>query len=162
MNDNTEKITIISTTAGRIMVTLPDIRFNREWPRAGSKVVVDKDVLEEMMFDQGTKYLFDTGMLYIEDMKVKQELGLEPEDAEEPVNIIVLKADQKKRALTHMPGFEFKELLSTLSSEQKHDLVNYAIDNDIIPDMEKVNLLQEATHVDLLNAINLKRKQEVK
>lgn len=160
MND--KKIAIISTVSGRITVSLPDIRFNREWARANAKVMVDKDTLEEMMFDQGVRYMFDTGMLYIEDLEIKKEIGLEPEDATAPVNIIILTDEQKKRALTHMPDFEFSKLLETMSTEQKQELVSYAVDNNIIPSIAKIDKLKETVNVDLLSAISLKRSQEVK
>ena len=52
--------------------------------------------------------MIDSGMLYIEDMAVKKELGLEPEDAKEPVNIIVL-SDKEMRHYITMPLAQFKE-----------------------------------------------------
>ena len=87
--DKSNKVKVTSMTTGRLGVIIPEYNFNRTWPNKGSSMLVDKDVLEQLMFNEGVRYMFDNGMLYIEDMETKKELGLEPEDATEPVNIIV-------------------------------------------------------------------------
>jgi hypothetical protein len=50
-------------------------------------------------------------------MEVKKEYGLEPENAEEPVNIIILNEAQMKRYLTVMPFRDFKEGLDKVSND---------------------------------------------
>jgi hypothetical protein len=98
-----DKIVIISNTNSRVGINLPEIRFSRKWPAKGSKVTVDKETFEQMMYDAGTRYMFESGMLYIEDLEAKKLVGLEPEDAKEPVNIIILDDKQKHRYMTVMP-----------------------------------------------------------
>ena len=103
--------------------------------------------------------MFRTGMLYIEDMEVKKELGLEPEDATEPENIIVLSDAEMKRYLTVLPLHEFKEKLANLSIEQKKNMVDYAVENEII-NLEKCELLKEATGLNIVRMIELNRQNK--
>ena len=113
-----EMVTVVSTVNGLVGIYLPDLRFKKEWARKGQKQKIDKDLLQDIMYDPGSEYMFRTGMLYIEDMDIKKEIGLEPEDATEPVNIIVLDEKQLNRYLTVMPLHEFKENVKKLSIEQ--------------------------------------------
>lgn len=154
-----EKICVVSTVNGNIGMTVPQLNFRKEWARKGAKVMIKKEILEEALYDPGVEYMFNNGMLYIEDLEAKKALGLEPEDAKEPENIIVLNDKQMKRYLTVAPTRELKEILGKLSQEQRKNLVDYAIENNVT-DIDKCNLLEEATGINVLNAIILKRKQE--
>lgn len=136
------KVTIVSNVNGPVGVYLPQIQFRREWAKRGQKYTVDKTVLENMMYDNGARYMLETGMLYIEDMEVKKEVGLEPEDATEPTHIIVLNEKQKEEALTIMPTWKFKELIGKLSGEEINNLVDYAISKEIVPGLDKCDIIK--------------------
>ena len=154
-----EKIRVISKHQGPISVNIPDLRFKREWPNKGASVLIEKEALEEMMYDSGFKYMIDTGMLYIEDLEVKKELGLEPEDATEPVNIIVLNDNDMKRMMTAMPQFEFDAKLKTLNYEQMLALADFAIKNEL-GDFGKCDAIKKACGKDILTAIKLNREDK--
>ena len=154
-----EKICVVSTVNGNIGINLPHLNYRKDWPCKGAKVMIKKEILEEALYDPGVEYMLNNGMLYIEDLEAKKALGLEPEDADEPENIIVLTEKQMKRYLTVAPARELKEVLSKLSPEQRKNFVDFAIDNNITA-VDRCEMLQEATGVDVLNAIILKRKQE--
>ena len=154
-----EKIRVISKHQGPISVNIPDLRFKREWPNKGASVLIEKETLEEMMYDSGFKYMIDTGMLYIEDLEVKKELGLEPEDATEPVNIIVLNDNDMKRMMTAMPQFEFDAKLKTLNYEQMLALADFAIKNEL-GDFGKCDAIEKACGKDILTAIKLNREDK--
>ena len=154
-----EKIKVVSKHQGPIGVTIPDLHFRREWPNKGASVSIEKETLEEMMYDNGFKYMIDTGMLYIEDMDVKKELGLEPEDATEPVNIIVLSDNDMKRMMTAMPQFEFDAKLKTLNYEQMQALADFAIKNEL-GDFGKCDAIKKACGKDILTAIRLNREDK--
>ena len=151
-----EKIRVISKHQGPVSVNISDLRFKREWPNKGASVLIEKETLEEMMYDSGFKYMIDTGMLYIEDLEVKKELGLEPEDATEPVNIIVLSDNDMKRMMTAMPQFEFDAKLKTLNYEQMLALADFAIKNEL-GDFGKCDAIKKACGKDILTAIRLNR-----
>ena len=154
-----EKIRVISKHQGPVSVNIPDLRFKREWPNNGASVLIEKETLEEMMYDSGFKYMIDTGMLYIEDLEVKKELGLEPEDATEPVNIIVLSDNDMKRMMTAMPQFEFDAKLKTLNYEQMLALADFAIKNEL-GDFGKCDAIKKACGKDILTAIKLNREDK--
>lgn len=154
-----EKIRVISKHQGPISVNIPDLRFKREWPNKGSSIPIERETLEEMMYDSGFKYMIDTGMLYIEDLEVKKELGLEPEDATEPVNIIVLNDNDMKRMMTAMPQFEFDAKLKTLNYEQMLALADFAIKNEL-GDFGKCDAIKKACGKDILTAIKLNREDK--
>ena len=154
-----EKIRVISKHQGPVSVNISDLRFKREWPNKGASVLIEKETLEEMMYDSGFKYMIDTGMLYIEDLEVKKELGLEPEDATEPVNIIVLNDNDMKRMMTAMPQFEFDAKLKTLNYEQMLALADFAIRNEL-GDFGKCDAIRKACGKDILTAIKLNREDK--
>lgn len=154
-----EKIRVISKHQGPVSVNISDLRFKREWPNKGASVLIEKETLEEMMYDSGFKYMIDTGMLYIEDLEVKKELGLEPEDATEPVNIIVLSDNDMKRMMTAMPQFEFDAKLKTLNYEQMLTLADFAIKNEL-GDFGKCDAIKKACGKDILTAIRLNREDK--
>ena len=154
-----EKIRVVSKHQGPISVNIPDLRFKREWPNKGAGIPIEREPLEEMMYDSGFKYMIDTGMLYIEDLEVKKELGLEPEDATEPVNIIVLSDNDMKRMMTAMPQFEFDAKLKTLNYEQMLALADFAIKNEL-GDFGKCDAIKKACGKDILTAIKLNREDK--
>ena len=158
MNDK-EKVTIVSTVNGTVGIYLPDLRFRKEWTRKGMKVQVDKELLEDILYDSGSEYMFKTGMLYIEDMDVKKELGLEPEDATQPVNIIVLNDKDKERYLKNLPLHEFKEKVKELSVEQRRDLVDYAVEHEVIS-FDKNEVLEELVGLNPMKMIQLNRQNK--
>lgn len=154
-----EMVTVISTVNGVVGIYLPDLRFKKEWTRKGQKQKIDKELLQDIMYDPGSEYMFRTGMLYIEDMDIKKEIGLEPEEATEPVNIIVLDEKQLNRYLTVMPLHEFKENVKKLSIEQAKNLVDYAVQKETIS-FDKAEFLEKITGLNAMSMIQLNRKNK--
>lgn len=148
------KVNIVNTIRGDILVEVREIPFRHEWIAQGASYAVDRDVLEQLMYDRGFKYMIDTGMLYIEDMKEKQDLGLEPEDATEPVNIIVLNDKERRRYMVNLSLKEFKEKVKKLSYEQIVQLADYAVANRLA-DFDKAEFLKELCGRDIIQAIRL-------
>jgi hypothetical protein len=115
MND---KVIVTSMVGGNIGITLPHIRFNKTWPRKGTKLTIEKDILREAIYEPGVEYLFRQGILYIDDLSFKIELGLEPEGAEAPTHVAV---DEKymTRVLKVMPIGEMKKAVSEMNEIQR-------------------------------------------
>ena len=154
-----EMVTVISTVNGVVGIYLPDLRFKKEWTRKGQRQKIDKELLQDIMYDPGSEYMFRTGMLYIEDMNIKKEIGLEPEEATEPVNIIILDEQQLHRYLTVMPLHEFKENVKKLSIEQAKNLVDYAVQKETIT-FDKAEFLEKITGLNAMSMIQLNRKNK--
>lgn len=150
----TQKVKITSAVKHKVTVSAPELRFSRTWPGYGSSVTVEKEVLEDLMYDPGFKNMILLGILSIEDLQVKKDLGLEPEDATEPVNIITLNDSQRNYYWKELSVVGFKDKIRKLSRTQLEELAEYAIDHRII-DVDKCKLIQEACGRDVITAIRL-------
>jgi len=155
-----KKVKVVSLVSHRVILTVPDLRLRRVWEKKGATALIPFEQLEEAMYSPGVEALFRNGTLGIDDMEVKIALGLEPEDAKTPVNIIILNDDQRKRYLTVMPLHEFKEKLAELPREQITELAAYAIENKIM-DYDKSEEIKKYVDVDIMTAIKLNRDAEV-
>lgn len=151
------KVQIISTVNAQVVLDAPELRLTRTWMQKGAKQSIKYSELEEAIYNPGVEALFQEGTLYIEDMDVKIALGLEPEDAKAPENIVVLTQAQQKRFLTVAPIHELKDILKKISIEQARELAHYAIDIEIT-DITRADLLKEVTGINVLKAITLKRE----
>lgn len=149
-----KKVKVINMTNGTLSVFVPALNFQREWISKDNAVNIDEAVVQELMYDPGFRYMIEQGMLYIEDMEVKKEIGIEPEDATEPVNVIVLTDKERRRYLVNLSQKEFEEKVSKLSREQVRLLADYAIDNRIA-DFDKSKFLQKICGKDIIQAIRL-------
>ena len=89
-------------------------------------------------------------------MEIKKKLGLEPEDAEEPINIIALSDKERKEWLVDFSVAEFRSKIKDLPYEQVVELANYAVDNEIT-NFEKSEILKRAVGIDVLSRVKLNR-----
>ena len=149
-----KKVSVVCTVNHSVSVNVRAIPFARVWLGKGSVQKIEKDMLEQIMYDPGVRYMFDNGILYIEEMDTKKELGLEPEDAKEPTNIIVLTDKQKRDCLIKLPYNKFTEMVDKLSMEQLSELAQYAIDNKMM-DYERDKYIMDKCGRDIINAIRL-------
>ena len=155
MND---KVIVTSMVGGNIGITLPHIRFNKAWPRKGTKLAIEKDILREAIYEPGVEYLFKQGILYIDDLSFKIELGLEPEGTEVPTHVAV---DEKymTRVLKVMPIGEMKKAISEMNEIQRQEFVDFASSqNDI--SLERIKVVDQVTGANILKIIELKRLKE--
>lgn len=157
---NEDMVMVKSMTKGIVGFNLPDLKLRKEWPKKGARLPISKDILREAIYTPGVEYMFKNGILFIEDMEFKKELGLEPEDATEPENVIELDDKKMARYITFMPVSDLKKEIEKLSLNQRKDLVDYAIEHNTELKMDRVTLINEMCHTDLLKAIELKRKAE--
>ena len=156
-----KKVKVVNLISSRVNINVPDIRLNRVWEKKGAVKVIPFEQLEEALYNPGVEALFREGILGIDDLEVKKKLGLEPEDATEPVNIIVLDDDQRKRYLTVMPTVEFKSKLQELPLEQVRELAQYAIENEIA-NFDKAEIIKKMIGTDIIGSIQLNKADKEK
>lgn len=159
-----QKVRIKSLVNGIIGITSEDLRIKRTWNTKGSVKTVDLDDLRELIYEPGIEYMFREGILGIEDKDVRIELGLESETStEDTPNMIIPDEKLMNRMLKVMPFAEFKETLKSIPREQIFEIVQYAIDNEIV-DMKKCEVLKQITDIDIVSAIQLNKadKETVK
>ena len=150
-----EKVIVTSMVSGNVGLTLPHLRFVKTWPKKDTKLPIDKEILREAIYDAGVEYMFKNGILYIEDMDFKIELGLEEEGAKMPTAIVPLDEKYLERVLKRMPVAEMRKVIKEMNSNQVRELIDYACgQNDI--QIDRVNAIKEITGTDLFKVIELK------
>lgn len=158
MSEN-RKVEVVSLVDYRVGLVVRDLALKRSFERKGQKYLLDFDTVQQALYYPGVEYLFKQGVLGIVDMQTKIDLGLEPDGATEPENIIILNDNQRKRALTLMPMSEFKVLLEKLGYEQVRELAQYAIDNQLA-DFDRCDLIKKRVGIDVITSIKLSREDK--
>ena len=155
MND---KVIVTSMVSGNVGLTLPHLRVNKTWPKKGTKLPVEKEILREAIYEPGVEYMFKNGILYIEDMDFKIELGLEAEGAKAPTAIVPVDEKYLERLLKRMPVAEMKQAIKGINDNQKREMIEYASEqNDI--QLDRLSAIKELTGTDLFKVIELKRQK---
>jgi MFS superfamily sulfate permease-like transporter len=83
-------------------------------------------------------------MLYIDNMKDKIDLGIEPVGATKPVNVIAVDEKSVAEIWDTMGIDEFKKTVSRLTRTQIDNIVSYAVETKNI-NLDKVNFIKEIT-----------------
>ena len=154
MND---KVMVTSMVGGTISASSLE---HRVWNKKGQNLPVSKDVLREAIYEPGVEYMFKNGILYIDDMEFKIELGLEAPGTEAPTEVLPIDDKYLNRVLKLMPVSEMKSTIDKMSIVQKQELVDYASkQNDI--QLDRLAIVSEKCGVDVLKTIELNRQKEV-
>lgn len=154
-----ERVMVTSMVSGRIGLVLPRLHINKVWPKKNTKLPVEKDVLREAIYEPGVEYMFKQGLLYIDDMDFKIELGLEEEGTKAPTNVIPMDEKYMSRVLKLMPIAEMKKAISAMNDNQKRELIDFASEqNDI--SFDRMDVIKKLTGIDVVEVIKLKRSKE--
>ena len=151
-----DKVMVTSMVNGTISV----LSLNRRvWSKKGQKLPISKDTLREAIYNPGVEYMFKNGILYIDDMEFKIELGLEPEGAKAPTQIIPMDDKYLNRVLKLMPISEMKKVIDSMTSVQKQELVDHATHQSDVA-LDRIRVVSEKCGVDVLKSIELNRQKE--
>ena len=153
------KVNVTSTVIGEVSVFQPSIPFRMSWPAKGSTRAIEEEIIEQLLYTPGFKRMIDAGVLYIEDMEEKKKLGIEPEDATEPVNVIVLKDIDKNKYMKAYTVAQFKDAIKKLSHDQLIDLADFAIENKI-KKKKKSDILEKACGKNIIRGIQLAKQNK--
>ena len=154
-----EKVIVKNMTNSPVYIMSETTSFRREVAPKGGQAPIDRELFEQLMYEPGIKYMIDSGILYIEDLEQKKELGIEPEDATEPVNIIVLTDKQRRQYMVNYSLDKFKDKVDQLSYEQIEELADYAIANRLM-DFDKCEYIREKCGRDIITAIRLSNQNK--
>lgn len=156
-----DKIKVISAYNGRCGIDSNELRISRRWDKCGAVQTFTKDQIEELMFVPAFRNMVNEGLLYIDNMEVKKELGIEPEDAETPT-LRLMDEKEMNRLWKTMPFAQFKLEAKSLTKQQLDNLAEYAIQHGDDGSIEKANYLSSITEYKILKGIELERaNQEV-
>lgn len=154
-----KQVTLTNTIRSRVGINIPELLLKRTWEKKGVKRTIDLNTLREAFYYPSVEYLLKEGILYIDDMDVKIELGLEEPDTTTPTAIVILSENDMQRYMTAMPIFEFKQKVKELGKEQIQALIDYAIENKYTS-FDKCEFLKELTKTDILSAVQLNKANE--
>lgn len=152
-------VEVINTDNAIIGIAKPQYGANYKWVRYGQKIRIPFEKLEQMLYEPGVESLIRSGSLYIPNMQDKIDLGLEPADATEPQNIIVLTPEQMKTLWTVKPLEVFKSEISKLSQSQLDNVIDYAIANKITVS-DKCQYIRDLTKRDIFKAVSRELENE--
>ena len=158
MND---KVLVVNMVNHSVSISLPQNGYlvRKSWPQRGAKVLIEKEALREAIYNPGTERIFKKGILYIEDMDFKIELGLEEPETKAPTKIIPMDEKYLERIMKRMPIAEMKQTIKKMSRDQLQELIIYASSqNDI--QLDRISAIKELTGTDLFEVIKLKRQRE--
>ena len=160
MESVTRMVKVISTVDRQVIINRPELNIRRMWTAKNQAQWIPFDIVYNLYFTVGFQNLINDGILYIPDMKDKKDLGIEPEDAEYPVNVIVLDDAQMKKLFSReVNKQDFVQTLAHLPMSQANALVDYAVKNECV-DSEKIAYLKELTGRDVVQIIAKKRQSE--
>lgn len=155
-----ERMVIVkSAVNATVSIVNPQYGINRRWSQPGQPMAIPFSQLEQCLWENGIRRMFDSGILYIESMKDKIDLGLEPSDAEKPTNIIIFDQKEMEQMLRSDDMETFKKKVLSAPRLQVDNLIEYAVHNEIV-DMNKINFIKDLTGKDILSGIKRKRDVE--
>ena len=92
-----KQVTLTNTIKSRVGINVPELLLKRTWEKKGVKRTIDMNTLREAFYYPSVEYLLREGILYIDDMDVKIELGLEEPDTAAPTAIVILSENDMSR-----------------------------------------------------------------
>lgn len=153
-----EKVMVTSMVSSQVSLISPELRLRKTWPKKGAKLPIDKAILREAIYEPGIEYMFKNGILYIEDMDFKIELGLEPEGAKAPTEVIPVDDKYMNRVLKLMPIAEMKSAIKSMNEDQIQELITYASNMKDIQ-FDRIDAVKQVTGIDLFKVIEINRQK---
>lgn len=150
-------VMITNMVNAKVSIKDPAYGVNRRWEKRGQSLPIPYEAVENLLWQDGFRRMLEMGVLYIPDLQTKKDLGLEPEEATEPINIKALTELQMKNLLTTTPMAVFKKEIAALPRVQVDNLIEYAIEKKIV-NAEKCAFLKQITKKDILAAISAKEE----
>ena len=157
--DKNNMVYVTNASDHTIVVDIPELSLKRTWNKRGQKYPFDRQQLEQAYYDPAVEYLFKQGMITTDDKEFLKNVGLM--DEEENSSVVQLTDQLLNRMIKFMPMVELKDTIATLSHTQLKDLGEYAIAHYADLQLDRIDLLSQATGKNLLKAIeNYKASQE--
>ena len=146
-----DKITLKNVSSATVVISLPDIRYNRTL-KPGRVVAVTEEEYNDMMFDTGIQNLLHAGYIRFDGIDVEEE-SLPVED--------VLDVSAIEKMINERDITAFAKFIPTASVAEKETVVKYAVDNNVT-DNGFTALIKKYCGVDVISAITIKHQAEEK
>ena len=148
------RVQVRSAVNGTVVLSNTDLRFRREWSKKGQVNTIPLEILQDMIYEDGTLSLFKDGMLEIPDQETRIELGLEERGVEPEKHSLT--NNQMLGALYGTPA-DIAKAINTLPNAQIDDFVSLAVEKEVT-DMAKVDIIKKMTGKDVLALVKFNRQ----
>ena len=156
---STRMVTFKNMTHGTFIINEPAYGVRRVFNSKGATQTIPFEIVEQLLWSAGFRNAIDNGMIYIENMQDKIDLGLEEPEATEPTNIKILSPEKMEKILRTNDMDEFARELNGCSIEQIRLLAEYAADHNYT-EIGKVDAIKQITGLDVINMISRRRQAE--
>ena len=155
--DTQRMVTLKSNCTGTFVISEPAFHVLKEFPNKGSIQMLPYETVEQLLWQQGFKNAIDMGLIYIESMEDKIDLGLEEPETTTPTRIKVLSDADMITLFKNCSIVDFKKKISGVSVDQLIQLAHFAANNNLI-DIEKADIIKDITGLDIVQMIAKKRE----
>jgi len=147
------RMVVFKSMVGKtVIVNEPAYGIRRVFPNKGAIQTIPFNIVEQLLWSNGFRNMLSTGVLYIENMQDKIDLGLEEPGTKIPTKIRILTDEQMLTLLKVRSYDDFVKELASLSLDQANAIVDYAVRTQTI-DTQKVDYLKEVTGRDVIKII---------
>lgn len=147
-----KRVKIASRVKGIVSLSDPNIPIAREWTKKGQIATIPMDIMQDLIYEEGVKELFNQGVLEVIEKEDRIELGLEDEEQ----TIQFLTENQMLAALVGTVP-ELKKAMDSMPKAQLEELVELAIQKEIT-DMGKVDAIKQKTGKDVIKLVQYNRQ----
>jgi hypothetical protein len=144
-------VEVINNSTGSVSYYSELSRMHRKWDKPESKKKISLEELRELVSASGGYELLENFLL-IKDIDVREELGL-------PVNKEYMLDDKEIKALLKKSVDTIETTLENTSEAIRDKIAQAAIDTKL-SDLDKLEVIQEHSGVDVLSAIKEKKEEE--
>lgn len=145
------KIIYVTNMANhKVGIKMPDLNLKVVWEKRGARKPIPEEKLQMAMYDAGVEYMFNQGILVIEDKEVEKELNIEE---------VALTDKQMENLWRNATNVDFKIRVKELPYEQIKLLANWAVENNIM-DLKKAEIIKELIGTDIITKVTFKHGDE--
>ena len=139
---------------GTVILTDPNVPITREWTKKGQIATIPMDVMQDLVYQEGTLELFRQGVLYVVDKEDRIELGLEVEGQKPEIEFLT--ENQMLGALIGTPK-DIENMIKKLPKAQVDEFVDLAVEKEIT-DMAKVDVIEKLTGKNIIKLVQFNRQ----
>lgn len=144
-------VEVVNNSTGSVSYYSELSRMHRKWDKPETKKKVSLEELRELVSASGGYELLENFLL-IKDVNVREELGL-------PINKEHMLDDKDIKAVLKKSVDVLESTLENTSDSIKEKIAQTAIDSKL-GDLDKLEVIQEHTGIDVLSAIKEKKEEE--
>lgn len=145
------KIVYVTNMANhKVGIKMPDLNLKVVWEKRGARKPISEEKLQMAMYDAGVEYMFNQGILVIEDKEVEKELNIEE---------VALTDKQMENLWKNATNVDFRIRVKELPYEQIKLLANWAVENNIM-DLKKAEIIKEFIGTDIITKVTFKHGDE--